>query len=201
MAQRRSRGRMPHWEQAGATYFVTIRLADSIPSEVRNSIREAWRNDRTGISKLKYSKRISKLLDAGAGSCCLADPRIAQAVSEALRHFDRARYDLIAWCIMPNHVHIVFRPLGSNTLTEIMHSWKSFTAHAAQRILGASGKFWQREYYDHVVRSEEQLCRIVDYVINNPAKVGMKCWRWMGVCDSLRELVADRLPIGSDDLS
>ncbi|MGH9859223.1 MAG: transposase [Candidatus Acidiferrales bacterium] len=81
---------------------------------------------------------------------------------------------------MPNHVHAVFSPLALHTLESILHSWKSFTGTAANRLLALSGAFWQREYFDHLVRNQRSLARIVHYVQNNPAKAGLENWPWVG---------------------
>ncbi len=102
-------------------------------------------------------------------------------VQNALMHFDGDRYEIVAWCIMPNHVHVIVRPLGENQLSEILHSWKSFTAKEANRILRRTGQFWQEEYYDHLIRDEEEFNAEVQYVLDNPLKAGLKDWPWRGM--------------------
>src|SRR5205085_992554 len=88
------------------------------------------------------------------------------------------RYELRACCVMPNHVHVVVEPLEGATLTKILHSWKSFTAHQANRILERSGSFWQTEYFDHLIRDEQDMERAIEYVWKNPDEAGMKNWPW-----------------------
>ncbi len=110
----------------------------------------------------------------------MRDPRIAAIVADALRHFQGERYRLLAWCVMPNHVHVVFSPLGQNALASIVHSWKSFSAQAANRLLRRSGPFWQREYFDHLVRDEVSLARILRYVGQNPSTADLRDWPWVG---------------------
>ncbi len=83
---------------------------------------------------------------------------------------------------MPNHVHVVARLFPGQTLATVLHSWKSFTAKRANLILGLHGAFWQREYYDHLLRNEEELERVVRYVADNPAKANLKDWKWVWVC-------------------
>lgn len=102
-----------------------------------------------------------------------------QIVADAILHFQGSRYELIAWCVMPNHVHAVFSPLGENKLDDIIHSWKSFSALMANRLLGRRGHFWQREYFDHLVRSERSLAKILHYVKENPRRAGLRNWRWV----------------------
>jgi len=107
------------------------------------------------------------------GSCMLRDAAIATIVRDALCHFDDQRYHLHAWCIMPNHVHVVVTPWGAHTLSEILHSWKSYTAHAINKQRGVRGEVWERESFDHLVRSSESLGRFIAYVDNNPVEAGL----------------------------
>ena len=83
---------------------------------------------------------------------------------------------------MPNHVHVVVRLLPGNKLADVVHSWKSFTAKRANELLGRSGSFWQREYYDHLIRDEQELERAMRYVSENPVKAGLRDWKWVWVC-------------------
>jgi REP element-mobilizing transposase RayT len=190
----RTRGILPHWETNQAIYFVTFRLADSLPASVlrqfeveRQDIiataltqkREFSVSEQGQLEKL-FSEKIEAKLDAGAGSCYLANPAVADVVAEALQHFDSSRYHLYTWCVMPNHVHALFRLLADHALAEVLHSWKSYSAHRANQLLGRTGGFWQREYYDHLVRSEEEFYRIVAYILENPEKAGLRDWRWVG---------------------
>ena len=186
---------LPHWTCEGATYAVNFRLADSLPP----SVIEIWKKEREDIVMRAqsqgrplssqerkdlhqlYSARVESFLDAGQGSCCLRVPEVAEMVQDALRHFDGERYELIAWVIMPNHVHVVVRPLPGHELEEILHSWKSFTAKQANTILGRKGQFWQEEYYDHLIRDEQDFNENVNYLLANPAKAGLKEWEWVGL--------------------
>ena len=88
---------------------------------------------------------------------------------------------------MPNHVHLVFMPLEKAegvfySLAEILQSLKRYTARQSNLILGRLGAFWQDESYDHIVRDEAELERIVRYVLNNPVKAGLvddwTQWKW-----------------------
>jgi REP element-mobilizing transposase RayT len=82
---------------------------------------------------------------------------------------------------MPNHAHVVFSPLAEHKLKDILHSWKSFSAEEANRLLGRTGHFWQREYLDHLVRNEASLLKITRYVKENPQRAGLRNWPWVGV--------------------
>jgi REP element-mobilizing transposase RayT len=191
----RDRGRLPHWEKDGATYFITFRLADSLPKSVlerieserhaivttANQLRRALSADERRKIQHLSTPVIEQFLDSGAGACHLRNPVIAEDVASTLRHFDHSRYRLFAWCIMPNHVHVVVGLFTGETLATVVHSWKSFSAKQANRILGRHGAFWQREYYDHLIRGEEEFERAVRYVAENPAKADLKHWKWVWV--------------------
>src|SRR5205085_1013306 len=99
----------------------------------------------------EYFSKIEKYLDSNKGSCWLKNPEIAACIAAALRHFDGERYRLFAWTIMPNHVHVLFEVLPGQSLSSIGHSWKSFTAHAANRILCRKGRFWEPESFDRLI--------------------------------------------------
>jgi REP element-mobilizing transposase RayT len=190
----RSRGRLPHWEADGATYFVTFRLFDSLPKlavwriefERDNIIRTAAAAQRklskTELRRLQnlFARKLQRVLDSGAGACFLANQRVAAIMADTIRKFHGVRYECFAWCVMPNHVHAVIRPFTDYRLPEILHSWKSFTATAANRILRRSGRFWQREYFDHLLRDERQFHRAMKYVLDNPKKAALHNWPWVG---------------------
>jgi len=187
--------RLPHWEIQEAVYFVTFRLGDSLPkralqklvSQRADIIATAAQMSRTLTASERrrqgqlHARRIEKSLDAGAGECFLRNPAIALMVANALKEFDGLRYHLFAWSVMPNHVHVVFQSIGNNSLAEILHSWKSYSAKAANQILRRNGEFWQREYHDHLVRDKKEFDRALKYVAENPSKAGLKNWPWVWV--------------------
>ncbi|HVA18429.1 MAG TPA: transposase [Candidatus Dormibacteraeota bacterium] len=127
-----------------------------------------------------FRSKLESQMDSGAWACWLAQPGIAEIVISALKHFDGERYHLFAWCVMPNHVHAVFQPIAKNELADVVHSWKSYSSKKANRELRRSGEFWEREYFDHIVRSPAEFERIVRYVLANPAKAGLREWPWVG---------------------
>ena len=178
----RRRRNLPHIESDGAIYFVTFRLADSLPQSALHRIRQGFQRSQRIATSLEphLSPRVEKYLDSGAGSCSLSQPRIAKLVADAIAAFAGTRYLIFAWCIMPNHVHAVIQPHGEWTLARILHSWKSYTSSAANRILNRSGEFWQRESYDHLVRDADDLSRLVRYVLENPGRAGLQNWPWVG---------------------
>jgi REP element-mobilizing transposase RayT len=112
------------------------------------------------------------------GARFLENPRIASIVADAFHYFDSKRYCLFAWVIMPTHIHIIVRPNNGYALSEIIHSWKSFTAQESNKILGRTGKFWHAEYYDHLVRDEEDFARCMQYLWSNPEEAKLTDWQW-----------------------
>ena len=185
--------RLPHWEVQDAVYIVTFRLVDSLPknalkqlimrrtdilvtaAQLRRTLTASERKKRDQLQ----ARRIERNLDAGAGECFLKISAIAQVIANALKEFDGSRYRLFAWCVMPNHVHVVFQTIGNNSLAGILHSWKSYSAKVANQILGRNGEFWQREYHDHLIRDRAEFDRAVAYILENPSKAGLKNWRWV----------------------
>jgi putative transposase len=188
----RNRGRLPHWEKEGGLYFITFHLADSLPSSVLVKIAErqallatAQQNHANLLPEQKallagYSRtRIEEYFDRGAGSCSFLDMRIAGTMAAALRFREGKHYRLLAWCIMPNHVHVVAKLLPGQELANVVKSWKNFSAKAANQALGRKGRFWQREYYDRLIRNGDELDRAIRYVVENPANAGLKNWSWV----------------------
>jgi REP element-mobilizing transposase RayT len=187
MDQIRRRRNLPHLETDGGIYFVTFRLADSLPRlallRIYNGIHpNPDSNSKTArhLPARRLSPRIEKFLDSGAGACVLARPDIAFVVARSLATFAGTRYRLFAWCIMPNHVHVVLQPSDAWSLSRIIHSWKSFTVTRANELLKRTGEFWQREYCDHLVRDGNDFTRLVRCILENPARAGLANWPWAG---------------------
>ncbi len=179
------RGKFPHREYK-LLQFISYRLYDSVPQKVI----EAWKEELK-VTEMTMSndprveilrKRIDKYEDAGYGQCFLQDPRIASMIQENLFHFNGVRYNVLNWCIMPNHVHVLIEVKEGWTLSTIMHGWRSYTAHQANIILGRTGDFWMDEYFDRYIRDEKHLETVVNYIDNNPVKAGLvdeaHKWPW-----------------------
>jgi REP element-mobilizing transposase RayT len=166
-APMRCRGELPHLYKDGGSYFVTFRLWDAVAPH-------AARIDGRTLHT-PSAERIAALSEPPLrrGSPILARPDLAMMVQECLRYFDRQRYLLTAWCVMPNHVHSIFTPLAGYNPSDILHSWKSYTAHQAQRLLGTRGAFWERESFDPLIRSLDQFEAFVCYVEQNPVQAGL----------------------------
>ncbi len=197
------RRNLPHLQPPGATLFVTFRLAGSIPAAVMERLSEEYeqalaqaeriadekeRSERIYFEKRRQFGKYDTALDTGAdGPFWLRQPEIAEIVVASLHYRHGKVYDLDTFCVMPNHVHVVFTPLpsGENSyyaLPRIMHSLKLHTAKEGNKLLNQTGAFWQHESYDHVVRNPDEHQRIVEYVLNNPVKAGLAAhwrdWPW-----------------------
>ena len=183
---------MPKWTAANAVYHVYFRLEDSLPTKVREELRTEKERvlnivDSREFPVTKFEKRrllellsekYDRKLDAGYGACWLKDPRVRDEMIETIKIFEGQKYRLFAWCVMPNHVHIAFQPIGEFTVPSILHSWKSYTAKAANKILGPKGKFWQDDYFSRILRNEDEIRHCIDYIYSNPDKAGLANWPW-----------------------
>ena len=179
------RRRLPHWFPDDATVFVTWRLAGSVPpgmARVGQTIAVCGLPTQVAphATFLQHDTHLDR---SDFGPVWLGDPRVASMLTAALQHGETARqfYNLHAWVIMPNHVHVVLEPQVA--MPGIMRWLKGRTARMANRILGRTGmQFWQEESFDHWVRSEEELQAAVNYVEENPVKAGLvetkEQWAW-----------------------
>ncbi len=123
--------------------------------------------------QIELYKRTEKYLDQGYGKCYLKTEEIAAQIQESLLHFHTIRYKLIAWVIMPYHIHFLLKPINNYSLSEIMRKFKSFTAHEVNKIIGRKGQFWQEDYFDRYIRNYEHYIKTIDYIENNPVKAGL----------------------------
>ena len=184
------RRRLPHWIQDHRIYFVTFRRADSIAQEKLNQWKEElenWQKNQPAPDSDKmqselarrYRRRQQEWLDQGHGDCLLGNPKAADIVEEALLHFDAKRYRLGQYVIMPNHVHLIVLPLGKYHLSDIMHSWKSFSAQKINKLTARKGTLWPDESFDHIIQNEYHLEKFSTYIRRNPDKARLQpnCYR------------------------
>jgi putative transposase len=207
-----TRRSLPHWYKPGAIHFVTYRLFNTLPLQVLKTLqakKASLLNQRELGGDLKHHRdtvhkqlfaAYDRYLDQCDGEAWLKVPCIASMVRENLYYHHGRKYHLLAYCIMPNHVHVLLQPMEDNSqaarlpetvaqaarlysenelgeqtdpgspLSSIMHSLKSYTAHQANKLLRQHGTFWQAESYDHWVRDEAELQRIVEYIAANPVQ-------------------------------
>ena len=193
--------RLPHIAPIGATFFVTFRLADSLPLTVINKLRTQRDQKILALeqkqptdyqleiikTKKRFFKQYDERLDINPmGTCYLKQPEIAAIVKAKLHEFDGVKYHLLSYCIMSNHVHVLFDtsqqirnkarhltgeiPENYMQLHEIMRLIKGSTAYNANKLLGKKGKFWMKDSYDHFIRNERERLNVINYILNNPVK-------------------------------
>ncbi|MBI2430180.1 MAG: transposase [Ignavibacteriales bacterium] len=203
------RRNLPHFQSADAIYSIVFRLSGSLPVEVVVRLQEEYRKkeqsaknssgDGTSSSSMVslYEEHFrvfdSHLDGSSSGPHWLRTDGIAQITADALQYANGDQYLLIAYCIMPNHVHIILALTGNNgstisamgipyPLTRILHSLKRHTARESNKLLHREGAFWQHESYDHIIRDGKELQRTVEYVIGNPVSAGLvknwEDWKW-----------------------
>jgi REP element-mobilizing transposase RayT len=165
-----TRGYLPHWEVEGATQFVTWRQADAMPPGAWTLILQETESLSDPERSRERARRAEALLDAGYGSAAMREPLVAKAVQETLLFGHGKRYSLCAYVVMPNHVHAVLRLAPQEDLSTVLRTIKSYSAKEANRILKSSGKFWQVESFDRLIRTPEHLERTVKYIEWNPVK-------------------------------
>ena len=179
-----TRRHLPHWIPEGADIFVTWRVAGSFPphAEIPSAEQCGWTPSLLPGSTA-HPRRAERLDRVRCGPVWLQDSRIAGVVANALLHGEAVRrlYQLHAWVIMPNHIHVIFQPRVA--LPTILRWLKGRTSRVANRLLGRTGTpFWQDESFDHWVRSTQELQDLIEYVENNPVKAGLvkakEQWLW-----------------------
>jgi REP element-mobilizing transposase RayT len=195
---------LPHWHPPNATFFVTFRLEGSLPKSVIDLFQQEYELAKRLLDSLPAEKRSQErydaykkayaryeaALDKANGPRWLAKSEIAEVVKKEIHALHPEQYHLIAYCVMPNHVHLLVdmqdipdpppRKNGTRYTALAYALWllKGRTGHACQSLLGREGRFWARESYDHVVRDEEEFVRVLAYIVNNPVKAGLvRNWR------------------------
>ena len=168
--------RLPHRDEPGLVQAVTFHLEDSLPlGMLRGDLPHAG-NEAAERARMQHA------LDQGWGGCALADGRAARIVEDALFFGDTSRYVLLAWVVMPNHVHVVIETRRGWPLQRLVRDWKTYSALQINALLGRTGALWNREYYDRYVRDEAHLGNAIRYVHNNPVKAGLvespEQWRY-----------------------
>jgi REP element-mobilizing transposase RayT len=166
--------KLPHWTQGEVMQFVTFRLGDALPKEKvlhyveqrRNwelTYPKPWSKEVETEYHKKFTWRLERWLDQGAGSCLLGEAAVRDIIIDVLMKFDGERVYHHAWVLMPNHVHLLFSPV--DPLDGLIRAWKSISATLIGR-----GKIWQRNYRDTMIRDGEHFANAVRYIRNNPVK-------------------------------
>ncbi len=165
-----SRSYLLHFDGGEIAQSINLRLADALPQAILKRWRLEIENESSEKAKSLLYRRVEGYLDQNYGSCYMKDSRIAEIVQDSLLHYDGDRYKLLAWVVMPNHVHILFVPSSGYELSQILKSFKGYTARMANRTLQRLGEFWMEDYFDRFIRNEQHFANAVAYVENNPVK-------------------------------
>ena len=204
----RSRGYLPHFESPDAIQHVTFHLADSLPKTALQRLEMELKTQPEENRDAERRRRLDAWIDAGHGACVLREPKLTEMVQSSLLCFDGRRYRLMAWVVMPNHVHVLFQPMGGWTVAKIVASWKKFTARRIKEMIRANLEIgdprgrganleigdpkgggsvpdesvWHREYWDRYIRDRRHFEQVVEYIHLNPVKAGLVAdagsWRW-----------------------
>ena len=173
--------KLPHFDAGGYIQDITIRLADSMPREVLERFEVELRNVKVDRD-LERMRKIEEWLDKGSGSCILREKKCAELMANSLKFLDGNRYDLKAWVVMPNHVHLLAYFEEGQSVAKAMHSLKSYTGHELKKLHPEMETIWQDESFDRYIRNEDHYFRKVEYIHQNPV-VGRLCktpeeFRW-----------------------
>ncbi|HOZ48841.1 MAG TPA: transposase [Candidatus Hydrogenedentes bacterium] len=195
---------LPHWQQDGTVHFVTFRLGDSIPA----SVMRAWADDRRqwlaahgipdDLPRAERDRRYRQIpqdvrrafeheearrfhveIDKCHGSCLLRKAEAASILADVLHFYHGRRLHCGDFVIMPNHVHWLLVPYPEQDLETLSGSVKRHSAVRINRLAGRSGRLWQHESFDHIVRNGDELIRIRDYVRDNPGKAKLRSGEYM----------------------
>ena len=177
----RSKRNLPHWQQEGACYFITFRLGDSLPQTLLDQWKQEldiwmsvhpkpWSVEIEAEYNERFPERREQWLDAGHGACYLRSSEMRDLVRTSLMKFDQARYDMDAFIMMPNHVHLLWQLRPGFDLSIELKGLKGASARACNVALNQGGTFWMDESYDRVVRDWEELSAFRHYIAENAAK-------------------------------
>ncbi len=181
----KTRNHLPHWQQPCATYFITFRLADSIPANMRAEWQverdawlkwnpEPWSAEQEREYHGRFSARVDEWLDAGHGECVLRRTALRDMLEATLRFRDGSEYLHHAWVVMPNHVHVLCSLSAGAKLEKVVGAWKSVSSRKIGRACGRRGTLWGEDYFDRLIRDAEHFANVVRYIRRNPLKAGLR---------------------------
>jgi putative transposase len=171
------RGYLPHRDEPGLTQMVTFHVADSFPA----SLRSEWELLLRIEDNHERRKRLQAYLDKGQGECPLRQPHLAKLVEATFQFYNLRDYELRAWVVMPNHVHVLFS-VGQRPMSRVIMDWKKYTAREANKLLNQHGPFWAADYWDTFMRNPDHELQARNYIERNPVKAGLVSvavdWLW-----------------------
>jgi putative DNA methylase len=159
-----NRGYIPHFDAGAVVQTITFRLADSLPREFYEKAAAIAPNN------IQRAILFEKGIDKGLGNRLLSTRQNAEIVRDTLHYFDGDRYRLLAWVIMPNHIHVMTEQITGNSLSTIIQTWKSYSAHAINKLRNSNRQVWAPDYFDRFIRNERHYANAKYYIENNPVK-------------------------------
>jgi putative transposase len=196
------RGYLPHFD-GPAIQGLTFCLGDGLPKVVLDELATELRSLPPERQKAERRKQIEAHLDRGMGSCVLERPDVANIVELAILERHPAEYELYAWVVMPNHVHLLAGFKTGVEWEEVIGRLKGSTSRAINLMMGRSGSLWQRESYDRFIRDLDHFNAALAYIHANPVKARLcssaDAYAWSSarrlmkpIGDSMFELIAYR---------
>ena len=183
-------GYLPHFDAPGVTQFVTFQLDDSFPVTRRAEWKAVLRKPDDSAKR----RKLEAWLDRGHGECWLRRRNVAELGEKILLEADGRDYQMQAWVVMPNHIHLVV-DVWDVPLAKLINGWKGKSSRLANALLRRSGRFWQEDYYDTLIRDESHLKRAIRYTEQNPVKAFLvkvaREWLW---CSARHRDEYERLP-------
>ena len=187
---------LPHWQQEDKLYFVTFRLADSIPADMLENLRQEQENfvrinsrpfsdEQEREYQYIFFEKINSWLDNCYGQCLLQKREVARVVKDSLEYYNNYKYWIDYWVVMPNHVHVILLLGEGQNLKDITHGWKSFTANKINKLIDRKGQLWQHESFDHIIRRRFYLEKYRYYIMANKEKAGSRAMLSTNGIDSL----------------
>lgn len=173
---------LPHFDAAKVYQSISYRLADSVPRSTITSFERRLDSLTSGERSRRLRFLIESYADASYGECLLSDHDVARIVYDCWSEGNGCTHHLIAWVIMPNHVHLLIKQVDGFPLGKLVQRWKSGSSRLINRTLGRSGRLWMPDYWDRYVRDHEHFRRVAAYIHDNPVKAGLcstpSAWPW-----------------------
>lgn len=179
------KNRLPHWQQDEATFFVTWRLADSIPKEKMDEWfveKNKWleENSQPWDEKTEaeyhsiFSAEMESMMDSGHGKCVLRKPECLDVLVNVFGKYEGVHFLTHGMVIMPNHVHVLFTLAEGVRLEKVVQGWKRVSAIGINRVVGTQGNLWQKDYFDRMIRDWKHMARMARYIRKNPLKAKLR---------------------------
>ncbi len=164
---------LPHYDQGRLLHMITYRLGDSLPDNVLLRLEHETAELPQEQRGIERKRRVEYWLDQGHGSCLLRHLDCARYVKNAWEFHDGKYYDLDAWVVMPNHVHLLMEVYETSQLEKIIRMWKTFSCRLINKRVGRKGTLWMPDYFDRYIRDARHFANARAYLEKNVRKGGV----------------------------